>query len=252
MNNMDLCQQLLAIPGPWRVQRFEVNARERRLDVWVGQDSPSAGKLLRKMLGKQEAAPGMERVWRHLNAGNYRTFVHSAEAPSHSEPFLGTDEVPFTNAMAERISGLLSEGTSYRTICTVMDVEFKDVWQLKATRHRGRESVAAVNRARAEAEVATAGELSEITPIPDASDPVWEKIVAGERNEQIKVLSLRLLLSRIQMQLRNVDDPDMRQKKIQDLRRYFVNNARALRAELKRIFGESGSPDVAELHSDRG
>ncbi|MCC5810600.1 MAG: hypothetical protein JJU06_09525 [Ectothiorhodospiraceae bacterium] len=235
MNTRELYRQLLAIGDPWRVRRLEINVRDKRLDIWVEHVAGSTGGFLSRALGKKSAGFDRERVWRHLNVGRYRAFVHSEAAPSGVEPFLGEEGIPFTNAMAARVSSLLAVGTCYRAICTAMDLDFEDVWQLKAARYRGADTNDTAPDAGNELVAWTSGGLP---PIPDVSDPVWERMLAGDHNSRIKILSLRLLLSQTQIQLRNVDDPSLRQQKIHKLRRYFINNARALRPEMQRIFDD--------------
>lgn len=238
MNNLELCRRLLGLTEPWRVARVEVDQGSRRLDVWITDQPGGEGLLSRIGLTSRPSAAVSaegERVWRHLNAGSFRTFVHAQASPSPSIGFLGTAGAPFTNAMAMQIAELLAGGVSYRCVCSVLDLDFKDVWQLKRAGERG-ESGAARRlydlSAEAQATVAADG-----STIPDVSDPVWEKLVSGERNHAISALGLRLLLSRVQTQLRGVDDPEMRKVKIGELRRYFVNNARGLGGEIGRVLG---------------
>ncbi|MCK8517290.1 hypothetical protein M0534_13295 [Methylonatrum kenyense] len=232
MNEQEL-QQALGLSEPWRILRAETDAASRRVDVWVSDQPPAPGLLER--LGFGSRRPRLvrgdgERVWRHCNIGTFRCFIHTSHSPSSTLSFLGSAGAPFTNAMAMQISELLGSGASYRAVCAVLDLDFKDVWQLKRLGEREGLSVGRQSGADgAEAEVAPT------TAVPDLADPVWDRLVSGELNHAVKALNLRLLLSRVQSQLRGVEDREMREIKYRELRRFFVNNERGLKHELDRL-----------------
>lgn len=232
MNEREL-EQALGLSEPWAILRAETDGASRRVDVWISDQPPNPGLLQRLGFGSRRprlARGDGERVWRHCNVGTFRCFVHASHSPSGTLSFLGTAGAPFTNAMAMQISELLGSGASYRAVCAVLDLDFKDVWQLKRVGDREGLSVA-----RQMASTETAAEATPATAVPELEDPVWDRLVAGDLNHAIKALNLRLLLSRVQTQLRGVDDPEMREVKYRELRRFFVNNERGLRGELDRL-----------------
>jgi len=225
-------QQALGLSEPWQILRAETDAASRRVDVWVSDQPANAGLLQRLGFGSRRprlVRSDGERVWRHCNIGTFRCFVHTNHSPSGTLSFLGSAGAPFTNAMAMQISELLGSGASYRAVCAVLDLDFKDVWQLKRVGDREGLSVARQMGGGEEAEAAPT------TSIPDLADPVWDRLVAGELNHAVKALNLRLLLSRVQSQLRGIDDKEMREIKYRELRRFFVNNERGLKGELDRL-----------------
>jgi hypothetical protein len=71
--------------------------------------------------------------------------------------------------------------------------------------------------------------------VPDVTDPVWMQLVNGEMKLDIRVLSLKLMLTRVRSQLEVISDDEVRLLKLRDLHRYFVKNERVLGHELAQL-----------------
>ena len=83
----------------------------------------------------------------------------------------------------------------------------------------------------------TATQAGEDGDVPDVSDPVWMQLASGGIEPDIRVLSLKLLLTRIRSQMDIIHDDEVRMLKLRELHRYFVKNARMLGHELAQIRG---------------
>ena len=72
-----LYEYLVMLPEPWTVERVEVNAEERRVDIWAGHRSgviwPCPG--CDRTGHCRDHAP--ERLWRHLDCCNFEVYLHA-------------------------------------------------------------------------------------------------------------------------------------------------------------------------------
>lgn len=71
--------------------------------------------------------------------------------------------------------------------------------------------------------------------LPDVSDPLWLDLLNGERDLDVRTLSLRLLLSKLRGQARGMKDDEVRMLKLVELHRYFEKNQAALRHEISQL-----------------
>ena len=87
MTKEEFYQELLGLPQPWRVERVVLDRQAGRVDVWLAHPEgvrwhcpwcPGAR-------GVYDHTP--ERVWRHLDTCEYRTFLHArlprVKCPKH-------------------------------------------------------------------------------------------------------------------------------------------------------------------------
>lgn len=71
--------------------------------------------------------------------------------------------------------------------------------------------------------------------MPDVTDPVWLRLLDGDLSLDIKVLSLKLMLTKLRSQLDLIHDEEVRLLKLKELHRYFVKNERVLTHELDQL-----------------
>lgn len=243
-----LLGKLLQLREPWAVREYRIDPARQRMDVWVGVE------VQRGWFGRPKARieEGPEQVWRHLDALGWRTFVHVVpprNADLTSQQWTGAPDLPFTRAMAKRIFDLLNEGLELNSICTLYGINLDELWRFKFALDNGKAGIQVEKLARA-ASPAKAG-ASAVAPAPDAavpqvageggvpdvSDPVWMQLASGSIEPDIRVLSLKLLLTRIRSQMDIIQDDEVRMLKLRELHRYFVKNARMLGHELAQIRG---------------
>ncbi|HMV54285.1 MAG TPA: hypothetical protein PLX20_15500 [Rhodocyclaceae bacterium] len=241
-----LLGKLLQLREPWAVREHRLDQARQRLDIWIGVE------VQRGWFGrpKARAEEGAEQVWRHLDSAGWKTFVHvippkGADLSSH--PWAGSADLPFTRAMAKRIFDLLNEGLDLNGICTLYGIKLDELWRFKYALDSGKtgmqaEKQAASGKPVVEASPVTATASAAASPageaeVPDVSDPVWLQLASGTIEPDIRVLSLKLLLTRIRSQMEIIQDDEVRMLKLRELHRYFVKNARMLSHELAQIRG---------------
>lgn len=229
MKDSELLQRVLAVASPWQVLEVRDDLGERQIDVWVGEAGGRTGWFFGQ---KAAAADKPERVWRHLNLGGWRCFVHVAGGGAPADPlWCGEPDLPFTRAMAREAAALLWEGVRLQTICALLDVRLDDLWKLKHSLDSGKTGLSAA-----------VPECSPSGCVPDANDPVWESLLDGSLDIDIRVLSLKLLLTRLREQMRLITDTEVRMLKAYEMHRYFVRYEHILAHELAQLRKSSTTP----------
>lgn len=247
-----LLRHLLAIEGPWEIADYQLDLRKRRCEVWV-QPQVERGWFGRP---KVASAALQQHSWLHLSLGGIRFVVH-ASLPltlpeSQRQPWMGEPGLPFTTALARQVFAFLNEGVPLRSICTLLGLSLNEVWQYRHALDTGRAHVQGGEAAPASfAPPAARAGTAELPPaaalaaqggvgerhenVPDVSDPIWLRLVSGELQLDIRVLSLKLMLARVRSQLDVISDEEVRLLKLRELHRYFVKNERVLSHELSQL-----------------
>jgi len=228
-----LWRKLLRIEEPWSVLESRIDSGRRRHDVWIGLEVPRGWfGLARKPLPTAAAVS-----WRHVRFGDWEVRVHVA-APNGVDlschPWAGEPDLPFTRALNEQVFALLREGCSLQSICTLLDLPIAELWRFRYAIDSGRWSGAAGGRHDGEV-AAPAGPPEADSGIPDVRDPVWLALLDGSRQIDVRVLGLKLLLTRLRAQLEMISDNDVRMLKLHEFHRYFIKNRRLLAHELAQI-----------------
>ena len=232
-----LLRQLLLIERPWEVRDYRLDVRKRRCDVWIGQE-PERG-----WFGRPKAAPAGEMaVWQHLAIGPVRFHLHVTVPhgfESRGIGWMGDAGMPFTRALAARVFALFGEGVPLQSVCTLLDLSLQDVWRyryaLDTGRAGGSEPVARPAEPAPAPAATRAGPAPASTAVPDVTDPVWLRLLDGDLSLDIKVLSLKLMLTKLRSQLDLIHDEEVRLLKLKELHRYFVKNERVLTHELDQL-----------------
>lgn len=235
-----LLRLLLWIEGPWEITDYQIELRRRRCDVWIGP------QVERGWFGRprgKSPAPTTSHVWQHLALGEIRFHLHVALPEGQSTQgvdWMGTPGQPFTAALAQQVFTLFNEGLSLQSICSTLKLSLNDVWRYRFALDHGKAQVqggGARPGARARSVpppvVLTPSERSDT--IPDVADPVWLRLASGELQLDIRVLSLKLMLTRVRSQLDLISDDEVKLLKLRDLHRYFVKNERVLTHELAQL-----------------
>lgn len=232
-----LLRQLLLIERPWEVREYRLDVRKRRCDVWIAQEAE------RGWFGRaRPAPPGDTAVWQHLAIGPIRFHLHVSLPLGFDGKglgWMGEPGMPFTRALAGRVFALFGEGLPLPAICTLLDLSLQDVWRYRYALDTGRSSPtepeAAVVRPVAAGPAPADAAAAADSAVPDVTDPVWQRLLEGDLSLDIKVLSLKLMLTRLRSQLDLIQDEEVRMLKLKELHRYFVKNERVLNHELDQL-----------------
>lgn len=242
-----LLRKLLQIEEPWAVREYRVDGRNRRCDVWIGIEVQRGWFGIQKKNVVEELP---EVTWRHVPFGNMHIHVHVSvpvRADISKLAWVGDEGLPFTRALARQVFAMFNEGVSLRGICALLDIPLNDVWRYRFALDNGKvgvkqqgqsiatPSVAPVSSQPTAAAAVMAQEGLSSEAVPDVSDPIWMRLIAGDQPLDIRVLSLKLLLTRVRSQLEVISDDEVRMLKLRELHRYFVKNERMLGHELSQM-----------------
>ncbi|HEU4458471.1 MAG TPA: hypothetical protein VFR90_05060 [Methylibium sp.] len=242
-----LLRHLLWIDGSWEIEDYQIDLRRRRCDVWIGP------QVERGWFGRpkaKSAAGQQQHVWQHVALGEIRFHLHVTVPEGRSIQGLhwtGTVGEPFTASLAQQVFTLFNEGLTLQAICSTLKLSLNDVWRYRYALDHGRARVqkaaalaaaaAAAPTARRTGDVAAASLTTSERPdnVPDVADPVWLRLASGELQIDIRVLSLKLMLTKVRSHLEMISDDEVKLLKLRDLHRYFVKNERVLAHELQQL-----------------
>lgn len=239
MKNEDLLRQALDIDDPWHIVRIRNDLGKRQIDIWVGRE-------VRKtwfFAARSDTLEPNERVWRHINIGNARCLVHAVVPPGEerfSLQWLGDDGQTFTRSLVRQIGAMLKEGISLQAICSLLDIPVTDLWKLKHGFDSGKtglpQPTGLPDDIQASADLMP-GEQSVVpaTRVPPPDSPLWEQLLDGTVNLDIRALSLKLLLTKLREHYAVISDSEVRVLKSHELQRYFVRHEKLLGHELAQL-----------------
>lgn len=221
----ELLQRLLAVESPWQITKVRDDFGRGQIDVWIDRAGNRGGWLF----GKRQATQEHESAWRHLNLGHARCVVHAptSAAADERQPWAGDDGQPFTRALARQIAGLFREGIKFQSVCTMLDIAVADLWKFKHSLDHGRAGLSGA--------AAPLPTDSGISSVPAAEHPVWAMLLEGSLDIDIRVLGLKLFLSKLREQMRLITDDEVRLLKAHEMQRYFVRYERQLGHELAQL-----------------
>lgn len=246
-------QAAAGIAAPWRITTFQFDPMAKRLHLWLTRHPPQEVKKgffkrwsqVQPVLNPVDSVLGVQEMrWRHLNCMDYACMIHTTDIldPRHHQlPWFGKPGQPFTNRMVKHIAGSVSKGTDLSVVADLLGVDFADLWKVKFALERKGDNL---NKDKAPDSV-----IPTLPPQPISADSglmgmdvltsisytVWEKLIRGELNIQIKALGFQLLLSKLRSQVAEQPTPDVIELKVRELLRFMVRNARSLDHELAQI-----------------
>ena len=235
MNTTELLQAGLEIDSRWQITNAAYDSSRRQFDVHVTETVGRGGWFSR---AKTPAAASEKYVWRHVNLGTRRCFVHLSVTPGQlpaDQLWSGERDIPFTHALSRQIATLLLHGVNLQAICSALDISITDLWKLKYNLDSGKSRLAAIPAANATPTANTEKNQSTTGSVPDTTNPIWEQLLDGSVNIDIRFLSLKLLLTKLREQMRVIDDNDVRMLKIYEIQRYFERNEPRLKHELAQL-----------------
>lgn len=191
MQDNELYQYLLGLQSPWGVANVELNQKDRKVDVWAehGADVVWRCPECSKALSLYDHAE--ERVWRHLDSCQYKTFLH-ARIPRVKCPEHGVLQVRVPWAEPKSRFTLLFERLAIDVMMEcditgatrILGISWDEAWHLMeraVARGKGRKKAVAVRRIGVDEKSAAKGHKY-ITLVSDLDRGVIEYI--GDERKQ--------------------------------------------------------------------
>ena len=259
-----LVGQLTGLAPPWRATHCTVDRGAKVIHLWVTARPPSKTASQRSWFGLGSApqpvqplvAEGPELSWRHTQCLEFSCQVHTLDAldPSAMDlPWFGQLHLPFSNRLSHQVFTCLMEGMDLGAICSMLNLSFADVWKFKHALDLGQVHIAnqhprKVRRSTPGDSASVAAQAVQAAPsepspaavkvadgVPEVSDPLWEGLVTGRVDIQIKTLSFQLILSKLRQQVSVQQQDEVKLLKLRELHRYVQRNARSLQFELNQL-----------------
>jgi hypothetical protein len=232
LKTQDLAQ-ILGLYSPWVIKDIELATNAESITISLEKQHD---KSRFSFLAANKKGEHVTRRWQHVRFGHYNTFIAAsmtleelAEISSDRPPaFLGAENKTVTrelsdtiriaysrNLNADMISGLL--GISHE----VVETEIREI----ETEEQQREHVAL---------------------LPLESNPVWRGVLTDKVKLSTRLLPLKLLLSRLKLDVsKDIDSQDVLQKSVSELRNFFLRHAGQLSNEYEQIGArESAAPQT--------
>lgn len=244
--------------SPWRPVRCLVNDASKTVHLWVSNQRDPLTQQRRRWFGPKTVQLASrftdmpEQQWRHLDCMSYACVIHTADPlqpGDHELDWFGPPNIAFTRRLAKKVFLLLMEGVDMQVICDTLHIPFAELWKFKyeldngllhfeytpSARRKARlhqESLSPVTTRPASLDALVVEATAEV---PDISDPIWEQLIAGKLNIEIKTLSLQLLLTKLRQQVSHMQSADVKIMKLRELHRYVERHQRVLRHELAQL-----------------
>lgn len=228
MKTEELLHKSLDISPPWNIVRVREDLGKQQIDVWVARQTGKSWFFG----SKSSAIPeDREMAWRHVNLGGCRCVVHAVpNTDSPPLPWVGEPGMPFTHGMSRMIAAMMRDGIKLQSICAILDITVADLWKFKHTLDSGKAGLSGGN-----ATTTAIPEASSSSNVPDPDSPIWEKLLDGSANIDIRLLGLKFLLTKLREQMRVITDPEVRTLKAYELQRYFARYEQTLGHELAQL-----------------
>lgn len=173
--------------------------------------------------------------WAHIGVAGARCEIVLAlrdgqQVPSAS--WSGDIDAQFTRTLSRVAMDLLLEGATMDQLSRVLQVPFADLWKFKFRLDQGKTPAPAqLERRNTMPMPLTATDDA----LPDPSDPLWLALLHGERELDVRTLSLKLLLTKLRAQAHGIRDDEVMMLKMVELHRFFERHQVVLQHEIAQL-----------------
>lgn len=234
VQDLSVLSDILGIQSPWQVTGMLVAPESRHLVIQVEHEQGRSG-----FFGRRTPPPVKRHLrWDHLSLAGRRCVVQLGLREGETVPALawtGEDAEGFTRGLSRQILDLLLAGATLDQLCVLLRLPIGALWKFKYRMDQG--------LARPGASAAAA--LAAPEPRPAGADarrdtlgehsPVWMELLMGRLPLDVRMLGLKLLLSKLQREARLHTDADLHRQAAQEIHRYFVRTRPALAHEWRQL-----------------
>lgn len=227
-------QDLAAIIGlysPWNIKEIELSMDAESITISLEKVNDK-GRF--SFLTGTKKSQQVTRKWQHVRFGHYNTFIQAsmtldelAEISADRPPaFLGAENKAITRELADTIRIAHSRNLNADMISGLLginhDIVESEIREIETEEQQRRH----------------------VALLPLESNPVWRGILTDQVKLSTRLLPLKLLLSRLKLDVsKNMDSADVMQKSVSELRNFFIRHAHQLTHEYEQIGArESAAP----------
>lgn len=230
--------QILGLYSPWAIKDIDIAPDVETLTISL-EKLADKGRFSFLATGKKQQQ--VTRKWQHVRFGHYTTFIEAsmsleelAEITSERPPaFLGAENKSITRELADTIRIAYSRNLTADMISGLLGITIEIV----------------DSEIR---EIETEEQQQKSTSLlPLESNPIWRGILTDQKKLSTRLLPLKLLLSRLKLEVsKNDGDGDVLQKSVSELRNFFLRHAGQLTHEYEQI-GAKESPQPRATQSSK-
>lgn len=249
------------ISPPWRLSQYRIDAVTKTVHLWITRHHQHDVVKKRSWFGfgptqtvahapePQAPANGPEMQWRYLNVMTFECHIHTTDRldeQHHDLPWFGQPGLPFSNRLSHRVFICLAEGMEMSTICDLLNITFADLWKFKYALDKGLVKFEHKFPKKPAMVVTPASSMpvTSTSSVPDVTDPLWERLITGELDIEIKTLGLQLMFTKLRQQFSLQQSEEVKLMKLRELHRYVERNQRGLTHELRQIREQAQAESV--------
>lgn len=216
-------EQILGIYSPFSIRSLDVNPTDESLLIVLEEPQHKSRFSLRaRNTARPESQQGKlhTRKWQHIRVGRFTTHIQvevGDKLKTEKYSFLGDPTKQYTYALQQSIEQAASKGLDAETISSLLGYDMVTIRAILM------DIEASENERKADA------------ILPLESDPIWRAILTHEVNLTTKLLPLKLLLSRLKLNVYNNKDSDSIQASVAELRQFFAQHAHQLKGEFAQL-----------------
>ncbi|MBU2864350.1 hypothetical protein KO489_10895 [Reinekea forsetii] len=222
LKNEDFAR-VLGVYLPWVVKSLELSTDSDSLTIIIEKQAEK-GRF--SFLTSNKKQQQVTRRWQHVRIGHYSTYIQATMAlndlaeltESHCPAFLGLDGKKITRELDETIR-IAHSRTSLPDIISGLLGVSPEIIETKIREIETEDSQA-----------------KKLAVLPLESDAVWRDILLDKTKLTTRLLPLKLLLSRLKLDInRNPDDKALMQRSSAELRNFFDRHALQLKSEYEQV-----------------
>ncbi len=222
--------RIIGIFSPWAVKGIRLSKSSESIVITLGKESE---KHRFGFLNKSYQTGKVTRRWQHIKFGHFTTFIQAtmsleelSELTTQQPPaFLGAENKSITRELADSIRLAYSHHLNANTISSLLGIPHDIV-------------VAEIEELNSQS-----NQSADTSLLPLESNPVWRDILTQQVKLGTKLLPLRLLLSRLQLNISKAPgNSEVVKKSIAELRQFFYQHANQLKAEYEKIGASPKKP----------
>lgn len=241
VNPYDWISQVLGVAAPWQITDVRLLPDTEMVSVQIEQVENNKSFF---WFSRRNNSPIQRMRWEHISVAGRRCEIllllrHNQSVPN--EAWTGDHELPFTRELTQRVRIMLQEGISMSQLCHLLELPFSELWKYKYRFGVPKESKPQTTP-KEKKEVAETPVANVPAPptvkngtLPPANSIIWLLLLKGKLVLNVKVLSLKLLLTKALRDAQGHQNADLHLLAAQALYRYFERNQSMLVFEINQL-----------------
>ncbi len=218
-------EQILGIYSPYSIRSLDLNPVDETLLITLAESAKKSRFSIRagSNTNKRDSQQSNRQAchWHHVRLGRFNTQIRAYINPESTSvsrfSFLGDSNKKYSFGLQQAIEQAKGKGLDADTIATVLGLD-----------------LALVKSILMDIEISENEKQAE-SILPLETDPIWRAVLTHELNLTTKLLPLKLLLSRLKLNVYSQKNSDVMQSAVAELRQFFAQHAPQLKSEFAQL-----------------